>query len=79
MEVVDDLNVEVGSKERDLIEKLFDFSESSVEEDFDWVVFLSSWDEVVCGWKYIVLNVWYIFFVDWKKKIKDKYWWSSLD
>lgn len=79
METADNPNVEAGSKERDLIEKLLDSSESSAEEDFDRVVFSSSWDEVACGWKHTAPNVRYISSADRKKKTKDKYWRSSPD
>lgn len=58
MDLVDEFIVVLESGERELIDKLLEFSESQEsEEDFDCVVIISSWDEVVCGWKQIVLNV----------------------
>lgn len=79
MEPADGPSVETGSKERELIEKLLDSSESREEEDFDRVVFSSSWDEVTCGWKRTAPNVRYILSADRKKKAKDKCWRNSPD
>ena len=79
MDSADDPSVEADSKERELVEKLLESSESQPEEGFDRVVFTSSWDEVACGWKHTAPNVRYISSADRKKKAKEKYWRVSPD
>lgn len=75
-----DPSTAADSEERELIEKLLESSENQeIEEDFDRVVFTSSWDEVACGWKDTAPNVRYISSADRKKKTKEKYWRISPD
>ena len=82
MDSADDPIVASDSNDRELIDKLLESSESQEieEEDFDRVVFTSSWDEVACGWKHTAPNVRYISSAGPKKKTsKDKYWRVSPD
>lgn len=82
MESADLPRSEADSKERELIEKLLESSareSQKIEEDFDRVVFTSSWDEVACGWKAAAPNVRYISSADRKKKTKEKLWRVSPD
>ena len=82
-DTADLLDSEANRVERELIEKLLEFSERQSqeieEEDYDRVVFTSSLDEVACGWKDAAPNVRYISSADRKKKTKEKYWRVSPD
>ena len=82
MDSGDDPIVASDSSERELIDKLLESSErqENEQEDFDRVVFTSSWDEVAYGWKHTAPNVRYVSSAGLKKKTsKEKYWRVSPD